>query len=199
MNSESIVHLADLLAASRGWSRATVSTYSTKSGDAIERLARGHDITTRRAGRIAQWLSDHWPVDLEWPADIPRPDLAPDSPAAQAAAPPPVNGDRVAAVQATIDRMDAAVLAGDWDAARTAEEAKFTAALQLGVDGRIASVRALCLALGMHRHVYDDVVHRYAGGRSGSKPRSGSQVERMLTALVAARDVRFASRRPRGA
>lgn len=23
--------------------------------------------------RIVQWFSDHWPADLEWPSDIPRP------------------------------------------------------------------------------------------------------------------------------
>ena len=30
---------------------------------------------------VAQWFSDHWPADLAWPSDIPRPPPLPDSPA----------------------------------------------------------------------------------------------------------------------
>jgi len=26
-----------------------------------------------------QWFSDHWPLDLEWPLEIPRPDPGPDA------------------------------------------------------------------------------------------------------------------------
>ena len=31
-------------------------------------------LTTRRAARAIQWFSDNWPSDLEWPAEIPRPE-----------------------------------------------------------------------------------------------------------------------------
>ena len=54
-------------------SPTTISRLAAGSGDAIPRLQRGHDITYRRHARILQWFSDHWPLDLEWPADIPRP------------------------------------------------------------------------------------------------------------------------------
>ncbi len=28
---------------------------------------------TNTYSRILQWFSDHWPADLEWPSDTPRP------------------------------------------------------------------------------------------------------------------------------
>ena len=52
---------------------STVSRLASGSGATATRLSRGHDITTRRAARIVQWLSDHWPEDTRWPVDIPRP------------------------------------------------------------------------------------------------------------------------------
>lgn len=51
----------------------TVGRWVDGDGMLYARLKRGHDITTRRAARIAQWFSDHWPDGLDWPADIPRP------------------------------------------------------------------------------------------------------------------------------
>ena len=80
MGSDSIVDLAARYAQHQGLSLHTISTYMGGSGDTLQRLMDGRDMTTRRAGRMTQWLSDHWPADLAWPADIPRP--APD-PSAQ--------------------------------------------------------------------------------------------------------------------
>lgn len=85
MDGDTIIRLADSIGAYHGWTRSTVSTYAAGPGDALERLARGCTITVRRATRIIQWFSDHWPLDLDWPSDIPRPAPAPDSPAAEAA------------------------------------------------------------------------------------------------------------------
>lgn len=53
----------------------SVGRYAAGSGDFYGRLQRGHDITTRRAALVTQWLSDHWPPEdeLPWPVDIPRP------------------------------------------------------------------------------------------------------------------------------
>lgn len=73
MFTESITRVAHAYANHRGLSIKTVSTYAANHGDFIGRLERGHDVTTRRAGRILQWFSDRWPSDLEWPAEIPRP------------------------------------------------------------------------------------------------------------------------------
>lgn len=42
----------------------------------MNRLRAGHRITTGRAARALQWLSENWPEGLAWPADIPRPPKA---------------------------------------------------------------------------------------------------------------------------
>ena len=52
---------------------STVSRLATGSGETLARLERGRTITIRRAARALQYLSDHWPDDGEWPAEIPRP------------------------------------------------------------------------------------------------------------------------------
>lgn len=79
MNAESVIILIDHYAAARGLSPATVSTYAVNAGDFYARLKRGHDLTTRRAARVTQYLSNHWPPDLDWPSDIPRPAPEPHS------------------------------------------------------------------------------------------------------------------------
>lgn len=43
-------------------------------------------MTLKRYGKVTQWFSDHWPVDLEWPSEILRPVPSADSPAAKALA-----------------------------------------------------------------------------------------------------------------
>ncbi len=85
MNSENVVTLIHIYAAHKGLSVKTISTYAANSGDFCGRLERGHDLTTRRAARVVQYLSDRWAADLAWPSDIPRPDPTPGSPAAIAA------------------------------------------------------------------------------------------------------------------
>ena len=58
-----------------------MSLYASGSGATYARLAAGADITTRRAARIVQWLSDAWPASATWPTDIPRPAPPADRPA----------------------------------------------------------------------------------------------------------------------
>ncbi len=81
-----LVRLADDYSAAAQLSVRTVSKCAAGQAYAIDRLRNGHDITTRRAARIAQWFSDNWPADLSWPADVPRPAPSSGSPAARAAA-----------------------------------------------------------------------------------------------------------------
>ncbi len=57
-------------------SLSTVSRLATGSGETIARLERGGAITTRRCERAVRYLAAHWPEDLDWPADIPRPQPA---------------------------------------------------------------------------------------------------------------------------
>ncbi len=89
----------------------------------------------------------------------------------------------------------------DWDAAWAAEGEALAAGMALGRDGRIASPRALCRALGVERHVYDGVIRMYADGRPGAgrQPRALrgglSSAGRVFEVLVASGDRRFESRR----
>ncbi|WP_146193168.1 hypothetical protein [Maritimibacter sp. 55A14] len=39
----------------------------------FQRLRDGHGTTIRTYNKVLQWFSDHWPEDLDWPSDIPRP------------------------------------------------------------------------------------------------------------------------------
>lgn len=75
MDSEKVLTLARLYAKRVKLSLSTVSTYMSGSGDVLQRLENGHDLTTRRAAGFVLWLSTHWPPDLEWPSDIPRPSV----------------------------------------------------------------------------------------------------------------------------
>ena len=42
------------------------------SATVAARLEKGR-VTVATIRKIEQWLSDHWPDDLDWPIDIPRP------------------------------------------------------------------------------------------------------------------------------
>jgi hypothetical protein len=41
-------------------------------------LEEGADIQVTRYEKALRWLSDHWPADVEWPTDAPRPAQASD-------------------------------------------------------------------------------------------------------------------------
>ncbi len=60
-----------LYAAHRGLAMSTLSR-KVGSPSMATRLAEGR-VTLATVQRVEQWLSDHWPPDLAWPADIPRP------------------------------------------------------------------------------------------------------------------------------
>lgn len=187
MNNHSLLILADAFGRAHGISHWAVSMRCTKKGDLFARLRAGRDVTTRTEHRIVQWFSDNWPDDLAWPADVPRPDPSPDSPAAETPA------DPLAAVVAEYDLMDRAELAGDEAAAKRHRDRMTRFAMTLGPDGWIASPKAVCHALGVRRHVYDDVVRRFADGRAGGKvPRDPwSDTGRVHALLVASGDGRF--------
>lgn len=60
-----------LFAEQRGIALSTLSRL-VGSPSMAARLAEGR-VTIATAHRVTQWLSDHWPADLDWPSDIPRP------------------------------------------------------------------------------------------------------------------------------
>jgi len=78
-----ITNLIKLYAEAVGRSPSTVSRWLRLGGDFIPRMMRGGKITTHVAARVFQWFSDHWPADLDWPSDIPRPAPTPGSPASE--------------------------------------------------------------------------------------------------------------------
>ena len=81
MSHDHIVCLAELLAAHRDRSPSTVCRWASGDGALYARLRNGKAITTHRAARLVQWFSEHWPDDLAWPADVPRPATAEGLPA----------------------------------------------------------------------------------------------------------------------
>lgn len=83
--TECLIALCRLFAEHRQRSLSTISRLATGSGETVSRLERGCAITTRRAARAIQWFSDHWPEDLDWPTDTPRPKPSGDLDAREAA------------------------------------------------------------------------------------------------------------------
>ncbi len=79
MSHEYIIKLLEVMATEMRRSPHTIGRLASGSGDFYVRLVRGHDLTIRRAARVFQWLSDHWPDGLDWPEDIPRPLPRPES------------------------------------------------------------------------------------------------------------------------
>ena len=196
---QDILRLANRYAEARHIATSTLARVATGSSTWFDRCVTGR-VTVRSAIAVVQWLSDNWPKGLEWPADIARPECASGSPAAALMGPPATPDDLRGAVKVAKRRMFAAVRRGDWQGARRAESEMLAAGMRLGPSGQIASPAALCRALGVRRHVYDDVVRRYRDEIGADRwPRAGNHCERVLTALTSAGDVRFASRRARAA
>ena len=69
---ESTIALMSLYAERRRVALTTLGRLMIGSSTIAERLAQGR-ANIRTVRRVEQWLSDHWPDDLDWPADIPRP------------------------------------------------------------------------------------------------------------------------------
>lgn len=160
--------LSEQFAAATGRSVSTVARLATGSGTTVQRLRAGCAITTRRADRALQWLSDNWPADLSWPAEIPRPVPTPGSPAAS---PPPTEKER---------RLAAVELTKTGKVRRPGE-----------------LLEAVGLEAERDRSMYDHVLKVYADGRPRGReyPEKGTAAEWILEGLVAVGDVRFAKRR----
>lgn len=78
MFSHLILRPAEIFASHRGITLPSLGTYALRDASFFVRLRDGR-VTLRRAEEILGWLSDHWPADLAWPADIPRPTPDPDA------------------------------------------------------------------------------------------------------------------------
>ena len=146
---------------------------------------------------MAQWLSDHWPAGATWPADIPRPRPTP-PPEPQA---PPVDDPAaiLRTVRAASDRALAAAGVGNLEAWERDDALALRVAATLRDDGTVACPAALCAALRVPRHVYDDAVRRYVGRPDRQPRRPKSPTGRMVAALRAAGDRRFVRLEPKEA
>ena len=189
MDAESILRLGDAYCAATALARKTVSTYAANHGAFLDRLAGMNgkppaDITTRRAARIVQWFSDHWPLHAEWPQHlILRPPPAP----------PP--GDPIQVIEELRERR---MELTDPDreggpapfhvVASNAKVAMLAAGAQLAGDGRLASRDALAAALFVSRKTVDNVI-----SDAPRRPTGGDALD-IYHALVGAGDVRFTKR-----
>ena len=191
--------LAECYARARQIAPSTLSHRARRSSTWLDRCATGN-VTVRSTIGFVQWLSNHWPVGLEWPAGIDRPEPERGSPARACFAPSSCVNGSAASFEVTPQRLQAVAKGREAQAIPPFGNETFAAAMRLGPSGRIASPGALCRALGLKRSVYYAVVRRYRDEvGAGRWPRSGNDSERMLIALGTSGDVRFASRRTRPA
>lgn len=52
---------------------ATLSSKIFNDGKRLASIRRGADVGVRRIELAFMWLSVHWPDNIDWPADVPRP------------------------------------------------------------------------------------------------------------------------------
>lgn len=74
-----LVALVELFATHKGRSEATISNKAAGNATLFERLRTGKGCNIRTAQKVLDWFSDNWPVDLQWPADVPRPSAKKDA------------------------------------------------------------------------------------------------------------------------
>lgn len=70
---QDILRLANRYATARHIATSTLAREAAGSSTWFERCVTGR-VTIRSATAVVQWLSDHWPKELEWPVDIVRPE-----------------------------------------------------------------------------------------------------------------------------
>ena len=77
MLTDQIARLADTYVQHRQLKLSTVSTYAANDGKWLDNISKpGVSCTVRKAHSVIQWFATHWPADLDWPRDIPRPPKA---------------------------------------------------------------------------------------------------------------------------
>lgn len=70
---KNMISLADAYARYANITHWRVSFIVRKDGQFFDRLRRGGGCTVATSQKVFQWFSNHWPADLDWPPDIPRP------------------------------------------------------------------------------------------------------------------------------
>jgi len=72
--TDHLTRLTRTLGEHLGVTHWAISFRVAKRGDFFKRLMDGRDCSTGKYEEILAKLSAMWPEDLEWPADIPRPE-----------------------------------------------------------------------------------------------------------------------------
>ena len=83
MNTKDPLNVAQIYSTAAGLSLSTIGNRALNNGRFFKRLLAGHGCTVRNHNRMLQYLSDHWPANLAWPSEIPRPVPSADSPASR--------------------------------------------------------------------------------------------------------------------
>ena len=69
-----LLTLAAEMSSHTGWSESTLGNKALKRGAFFQELRGGRSTTIRTYYRLLHWFSDNWPIDLEWPEGISRPE-----------------------------------------------------------------------------------------------------------------------------
>lgn len=70
---DELLEVVSRLSEASGLSEATISSRYLGGGTVARDLRAGRDMGARRIARAMRELSDAWPADAHWPADVPRP------------------------------------------------------------------------------------------------------------------------------
>lgn len=70
---QDLITLADAYGRHLNLSHWRVSYLVRGDGQFFRRLTDGKGCTVKTAVAALGWFADHWPSDLAWPSDIPRP------------------------------------------------------------------------------------------------------------------------------
>lgn len=74
MNTSNLIRLAEIYAGHVGRTEATIAKWAGSHARLFDRLREHGGCNVRTYGKVLTWFADNWPADLDWPADIPRPD-----------------------------------------------------------------------------------------------------------------------------
>ncbi|GEP06450.1 hypothetical protein MOX02_44880 [Methylobacterium oxalidis] len=77
LTADHLLNVVDAFREARGISDSRVSTLLFNDGKRIKLLRAGGDLGSRHLAAAMRWLSENWPTDAVWPADITRPDPMP--------------------------------------------------------------------------------------------------------------------------
>ena len=74
-STNQVLLLAQRFAGARKIETSTLGRHAVGNSHIFERLGRGR-VMMRTVDRLIHYLSIHWPENLDWPVDIPRPSEA---------------------------------------------------------------------------------------------------------------------------